>query len=199
MPGRKSTSWSTAMFPDPPSATGSGSATSSTRTSTSTPRTTSPSSGPTSGQASRSATARGTASSTPATGPTPSSSGTTAARWPSGTSVRSWPATRTAGSRTPIWWRSPSRRQMWSLAGPSVRASQPAPSSPSQVERDKFIDFPSLNLLPSPDPGLRYQDLQPGRHDRLQEHRDREPLHEREYQEQDLCRQARKVDGPVSV
>ena len=45
----------------------------------------------------------------------------------------------------------------------------------------------------SPDPGVRDQNLRAGRDDRLPEHRDREPLHERHPQEQTVCRQTLQV------
>ena len=45
----------------------------------------------------------------------------------------------------------------------------------------------------SPDPGVRDQDLRPGRNDRLPEHRDGEPLHERHNEEQAVCRQTLQV------
>lgn len=50
-----------------------------------------------------------------------------------------------------------------------------------------------MNIFYSPDPGVRDQDLRAGRDDRLPEHRDGEPLHERDTEEQAVCRQTLQV------
>ena len=95
------------------------------------------------------------------------------------------------------------------LTDRSVRASPLAHSSHSQVG-DKTYKSKSVFFFKSPstflyvdvfsaNSGLRNQDVRAGRHDRLPEHRDGQPLHERHAPQQALRGPAHPVSGRWSV
>ena len=74
--------------------------------------------------------------------------------------------------------------------------------SRKSISNLKYLTFylvACVNLHPdfSPDPGVRHQDLRAGRHDRLPEHRDGQPLHERHAQKQAICGETRPVRRSV--